>query len=476
MNVPTDAMTQERLDSYIDAAAKAAAYTEGFGVRGCDLVGRKDWSAVYIRQSLEEQAKNDRLAEYLFTCAKLAKQKGCVIPRDYILYDIGTSENMNRPRLIRLRQELILPRQIAGVIIPTQGRLTDASTHQGIFDDQCEYYGVEVIYGDAPSGNDWASKKSRSDYAFANALRVKTNQDSALAGQISRVLAGKVPALRASLRASYGYYYRTVKQEDPRSRRTMVLQAWWEINELGPDNEVIYGSPAWVIIQIFIWIGDEYRTAYWVASKLNELKIKPPVRASWSPKTVIKLVSHKCYTGQGEYNANGRVPNPDRPLGDVTMGIKRTLVRPKPPGAKVTFKVPALITEEQWVRANTNLRERGRGRGKQGKAIPALFRARMICPVCKKPMSVKRGKKGEVYYYCRAHHCPWITDPCQFTHFVPKDWDKQIWDELCDMLRSDTWVDQQLTAESHQNEAVYRQIRLQEMKIHQIGEDTPGPR
>ena len=33
-----------------------------------------------------------------------------------------------------------------------------------------------------------------------------------------------------------------------------------------------------------------------------------------APKTVIKIASRKCYTGKAEYNANGRVPNPEKPL------------------------------------------------------------------------------------------------------------------------------------------------------------------
>jgi hypothetical protein len=254
-------------------------------------------------------------------------------------------------------------------------------------------------------------------------LRVKCNRDNALAGNIARVLTGKAPAHRAA----HGYVYRTDKIIEARTGRAKVLRAWWEVDELGPDGLPVYGSPAWVVIQIFVWVGDEGRTAYWVASKLNELGIRPPYRTSWSPKTVIKIVGRRCYTGKAEYNANGRVPNPEKPLGDLTLGIKRTLVRPKPDGEKVPFKVPALITEEQWTRANKNLRERGRGRGKQGKRLQALFRTRMLCPKCRKPMSVLQKKgRDQVYYYCRAHYCPWIKDPCTYNRFVPESWDEEV--------------------------------------------------
>ncbi|MFC1944086.1 hypothetical protein ACFLX5_01085 [Chloroflexota bacterium] len=56
-------MTRERLDRYIDEAAKEAGYEEGFGVRGCDL-NLTHWWATYNRQSTREQAENDRLSEY----------------------------------------------------------------------------------------------------------------------------------------------------------------------------------------------------------------------------------------------------------------------------------------------------------------------------------------------------------------------------------------------------------------------------
>ena len=463
MGQTVEVMSKERLDRYITEAAKAAGYEQGFGVPGCDL-SLKQWTVAYTRQSSEEQAKNDRLGEYLLTCAKLAKQNGGIVPREYVIYDADSSEDFNRPGMIRLRTELIAGRRIAKIVIPFQGRLSADPLHQLTFERECNYYGVQVVYGDAPSGNDWASQTTRLIQAQANALRVKCNRDNALAGNVARVLAGKAPAHRAS----YGYIYRTEKVFEERTGRAKVLRAWWEINELGPDGQPVQHSPAWVVIQIFIWLADENRTAYWVASKLNELGIRPPCRATWSPKTVIKIASHKCYTGKAEYNANGRVPNPERPLGDLTLGIKRTLIRPKPENEKVSFEVPSLITGEMWVKADHNLRERGRGRGKQGKTIQALFRNRMLCPKCGKPMSVLRKDGGdEIYYYCRAHYCPWITNPCNYNRFVPGTWDEEVWEEISVMLCNETWLDQQLAAISSESTDLEKLIRSEQFKISQ---------
>ncbi len=458
-----EVMSKERLDGYIHEAARAADYEQGLGVMGCDLT-KSGWWAAYTRQSSREQAENDRLAEYLLTCAKLAKQAGVIIPREYIIYDVHTSEDLGRPGMCWLRTELMPRRRISGIIIPTLGRLSMDDYHRQAFEKECQYYGTQFIYGDAPSGTDIGSMFARSGISLGNYLRVMTNRESALAGNIGRVLAGKVP----SQRAAHGYTYRAEKIFEARTGKAKVLRAWWEVDESGPDGEPIYGSPAWAVIQIFIWLGEECRTAFWVASKLNELGIRAPYRASWAPKTVIDIARRRCYTGEAEYNANARVPNPDKPMGDLTLGIKRTLSRPKPDNEKVIFAVPPLISKEQWLRANNNLRERGRGRGKQGKTIQALFRTRMLCPRCGKPMSVLR-KRGsdQVYYYCRAHYRPWLRNTCTFNRFVPATWDDEIWEETCAMMSSDAWLEQQLATELSHSANLERLIRMEQLKISQ---------
>ena len=118
----TEVMSKGRLDRYILEAARAADYEEGLGVIGCDLT-KPGWWAAYTRQSSREQAENDRLAEYLLTCAKLAKQAGVIIPREYIIYDVHSSEDLGRLGMGWLRTELMPRRRVSGIVIPTLGRL-----------------------------------------------------------------------------------------------------------------------------------------------------------------------------------------------------------------------------------------------------------------------------------------------------------------------------------------------------------------
>ncbi len=200
----TEAMSTERLDLYILEAAKAAGYEEGFGITGCDLK-LNTWWVAYSRQSTREQAENDRLAEYLLTCARLAKQNGVKIPHEYVVYDSESSEDLNRPGVIRLRRELVAGRHICGIIIPFQGRLSADPLHQLTFEKECNHYGVQIVYGDAPSGNDWASQTTRLIQAQANALRVKCNRDNALAGNIRPCSGWQSTCTQGSLRLCLSY-------------------------------------------------------------------------------------------------------------------------------------------------------------------------------------------------------------------------------------------------------------------------------
>ncbi|MFH1483970.1 MAG: recombinase family protein [Chloroflexota bacterium] len=456
----SEAMNRERLDQYVKQAAAAAGYAD-FGREGCDLK-KPIWWGAYIRQSLEEQAQNSRVPDYLRTCAQEAKKLGVVVPREYILYDAVTGEHLERPSMIRLRQ-LISERSIAGIIFPALDRLSREPLHQGIFEVEATHYGVRLHYADAPSGNDPGSQFARSILVHAAKLVKLANRKNARGGNIGRVLKGWVPASRAA----YGYRYRADK-EIGADGKVVVKKAWWETKELGPDGMPLWESPAWVVAQVYAWIGDEAKSLYWVANKLNQMGIKASEADKWSPAKVANLVQHRCYTGNHAYNVNARVKNPDRPLGDITAEVKRTLVRAKPKEEWVSFTVPALVSEELWQKANSSIAERGRGRGKQGRTIQALLRNRIFCPRCGKPMVVRRDSRQErIYYHCSKYFRPWTENPCNYTRFVPGNWDDLIWDLTCALLEDDAWLEVQLGSRQSQDESVAKLVRLSQYKITQ---------
>ncbi|GAG89864.1 unnamed protein product, partial [marine sediment metagenome] len=103
--------------------------------------------------------------------------------------------------------------------------------HQLTLERECDYYGVQLVCGDAPTGNDWASQTTRLIQAQANSLRIKTNRDNVLAGNIARVMTGKVPCHRAP----YGYILVTDKVIDQRTGRVKVNSASWETKKADSD-------------------------------------------------------------------------------------------------------------------------------------------------------------------------------------------------------------------------------------------------
>ncbi len=66
-------------------------------------------------------------------------------------------------------------------------------------------------------------------------------------------------------------------------------------------------------------------------------------------------------------------------------------------------------------------------------------------------MSVMRKEAGsdEIFYFCRAHYCPWIKNPCNYRKFIPASWDDSVWNDICCMLRDDKWLEGQLGEEKN---------------------------
>jgi hypothetical protein len=452
-NKTQQAVGRDHFDFLIDKVASEAGYLEGFGVRNCDL-NKSHWWAAYTRQSWEEQSNNNRLPEYLLTCAREAKNLGVIIPREYIFYDTVTGEHLQRPDMIQLRQ-IMAARRISGCIFPLLERLSRETIHIGIFEFEAEYVRVKVHYGDAPSGTDPMSQMVRMAMASAAKFVKLANRNNNRGGNIGRAVSGNVPAGKPS----YGYTYRAEYQELEHGRRKLI-RAWWEINSIGAGGNLEWGSEAWVVTEIFHWIGHEGRSTYWVANELNKLGIKPRYAEVWSPALVGFIVKNHAYTGKHAYNKACYVPNPKHPLGDITAAIKRTLRRGKPEDEWVHFEVPELVSEELWQRANQNIQKRGKGRGKAGKTIEALFRGRVFCPRCDNIMRLHRDSRCSwlTYYVCKTKGCR--------MKFIRVAWlDQLCWEEVVHLLQSPALVAAQLQRMENNDDGIRKRIRLEQFHI-----------
>lgn len=455
-------VTKEEFEQFINEAAKVVNY-ENFGLMGCDL-SMPVWWAGYCRQSLDQQSHNNRLPEYLLTLAKMAKEHGVVIPYEYVLYDHVTGEHLDRPGMQFLRHELLDKKKVLGIFFADLRCLSREPAPQQVFEREAEIRGIKLVFGDAPSGMDVGSQFARSAITFSNKLMRLSTHGNARAGNIGRVLKGSVPACKAA----YGYRY-CRDAELTSAGKVLIKKAWWEVDHLYTGDTFTKDSPAWVVREVFRWVGEEGRTLWWVAKKLNEMGVHAPSGGKWGPNSVCKLVRRACYTGKNSYNSRSMVSNPARPLGDVTGQVKRTILREKPKEEWVFFNVPRIVSDELWQKANAALTVRGRGRGKEGKAIQALLRNRIYCPRCGLPMVVRRdGHAQKVFYHCVRRYRVWDGNACNFRKFVPARWDDIVWDCVYALLSDDSWMEAQLTTEKDHHDAAAKLIETEQKKITRL--------
>lgn len=454
----SDPLVENNLQDYIAAAVKAAGY-EGFGMSGCDLT-KPIWWAAYCRQSLDQQSKNNRLPEYLLALARMAKAQGVIVPVEYILYDHSTGEHLERPDMVYLRHELVHKKRILGIMFADLRCLSREPAPQQVFERECEILGIKLLFGDAPSGMDIGSQFARSAITFSNKMSRLATDRNARAGNVGRVLKGWVP----SQKAPYGYVYK--RDAEITDGRIRIKKAWWEIDSLDQEGKVVQGSPADAIVKVFQWIGNEGCTAFKAARKLNELGIPRPSGGTWTSNSLCHILLNHCYTGKHHYNANCRVPNPSKPLGDVTGAVRRTLVRPKASGEAVEYSIPPLVSEELWTRANNAVRERGRGRGKEGKVIESLLRSHIFCPRCGKPLVLKRIRHSDDFYYlCSRLYHDTKNGHCTYRRFIPCSWDNSVWDCVYALLKQEGWIEDRLQGANNHGLDVEKLVKLEQQKI-----------
>lgn len=136
------------------------------------------------------QTQNNRLPEYLLTLAKMAKEQGIVIPREYVFYDHESGEHLERQNMSYLQYELAHKKRIVGIMFADIRCLSREPVPQQVFERGCELLGIKLLFGDAPSGMDPGSQFARSAITFSNKIARLATHSNARAGNISRILKG----------------------------------------------------------------------------------------------------------------------------------------------------------------------------------------------------------------------------------------------------------------------------------------------
>jgi|SRR5579859_457003 len=421
-------LTREEFEEQIEAVRRARPdVAQHFGVRGLNL--KTDHWSVYIRQSLKEQSRNNRVAEYLLSAALEAFKLNVVVPIEYILYDHETGEHMERPVFLMIRQELIAKRRIAGIISPKLDRLSRIPSHIADFERRCEHVRVIYWFGDVPNGTDPISKSLRQSIAIGAQFVLHANRENARSGSIGRIIKGGVPAGRAA----FGYVYCPIPESDKRAawrldavqEGALVPFNAFQLSGMHQlTNYFVEGSQAHSAAIIFYLAAVERRSSTYIVNYLIEHG-SLATQGVWRDTTIRYILHNTIYYGVGMYNTKELVENPDHAVNDdITAKPRRTVAQPKPQSEWHAFSVPALVDKATWDAAQLSIADASRWRGRSKPRIETLLRGFILCPKCGNLMKYCGPQPPKVrfpYYRCSKRLYRHDPERCEFNKCIRAD-------------------------------------------------------
>lgn len=135
-----------------------------------------------------------------------------------------------------------------------------------------------------------------------------------------------------------------------------------------------------------------------ICTDLEKRGVETPCGAKrWWPTTVRSILTNPVHKGQPAYQRTERHLDESR----IERGLKHTYTRPSP-GRAILFTSPAIVSEEDWQRAQDRLRD-NKSVYSGPKRRHTLLSGFLRCCECGLPMNYKPGPKAKYgYYVCRS--------------------------------------------------------------------------
>jgi site-specific DNA recombinase len=186
--------------------------------------------------------------------------------------------------------------------------------------------------------------------------------------------------------------------------------------------------------QVFHWYLEDWSYLR-IASKLTELGVPAPNGGTWYRRTIQRILQNSVYVGQlvvNKWDAAGRTP-----LRKVPREKRRALTAPlKPEEEWVTIPVPALISEEEWVR----VRGQHQNRTRLSQPGVGMLSGLCVCGLCGSTMHYA-GTADRRYLRCTGRY-PHFRDTkaknlpaCTLKNLRADRFEAEIWAKLKTWLR-----------------------------------------
>jgi site-specific DNA recombinase len=339
-------------------------------------------AAIYARVSTLQQEQEATIDSQVAELEKHAQEKGYRLSKEFYFLDQAVSgAQLARPSLDRLR-DLAGEGLFETVLCLSPDRLSRQYAHQWILMDELKRAGIKVVFVNQPpvEDNPQGQLLLGIQGLFSEYERAVIT-DRLRRGKLYRVRHGEL----VNPVPPYGYRY--IPVSEPNGGR-------WEEHPI--EREVVrYIYAAYT--EKGLKIGQ-------IVDDLNEDSLKMPPRGGrWGYSTVQAILKQPAYTGQTHYNrtrvCHERIGKPKK----HGRGVKRTAVHePRPREEWIPMKVPPLLTEGIWQKAQERLEMNHRFSARNNTSHFYLLRSLLVCDVCGRTMVGRSWEETVQQYYCSS--------------------------------------------------------------------------
>ena len=402
-------------------------------------------TALYARVSSQKQAEDGTIESQLSTLDAYCKHNGFVTDKSLIFVDNGVSGSaLERPALDALR-DTIVSGKIDQVLVLSPDRLARKHAHQFVLLDEFARLGIAVIFVNrsiSESPEDQLLLQVQG--AIAEYEREKI-AERARRGKIHKAQKGDVSVMSG---APYGYLYLAASPQ---------REASYEINL----------PQARVIRQIFAWYTQEQIPMNQIAKRLTNEQIRSPGGGPiWHRSVLSKILRNPAYMGQAAYRktkmvARKKLTRHSRKQNYYTKTALSSK-KQRPREEWIAIKVPAVISEEMFQRAQEQLQLNKKFARRNNSKHLYLLSGLLYCEECYYNLQ-GRGSTYR-YYRCAGAENPLAKHHCHSSAIRVEPLDEMVWQQVKQLIQSPkrvfnhylSRVDQKQN-QSHSFEALFKQ-------------------
>ncbi|MGH7261565.1 MAG: recombinase family protein [Nitrospiraceae bacterium] len=387
-------------------------------------------AVIYARVSSEQQREERTIASQTAALCEFASSHDLEVPKEWVFEDAGYSgATLERPGLERVR-DLAAEGQIQAVLAYAPDRLSRKYAYQVLLIEEFARHGVETLFVKAPQGTSAEDQLLVQFQGMIAEYERAQILERSRRGKRHRARCGEVSVLSG---APYGYRYIRKTDEAPASYRVIEVEAR-------------------VVQRVFERYTVEGLSMGEITRRLNAEGIPTRKQSSrWERSVVWAMLRNPAYRGAAAFGKTRvagriRVTRALRRRGGIVLS--NSIGHERPREEWIEIPVPALVSEESFVRAQELLHE-NKIRSRRRTITPSVVQGLVSCQKCgyafSRTSTYTTARK--LHYYKCIGSDSWrkLGGPVCDNRMVRQDLlDQIVWTEVIRLLEDPLLIQQEL--------------------------------